>query len=103
MIKKLVYILIIGLLGLIPSKAIFIPPINVITPSGGCSGTVQVFLTSGTTWDVDTCFNSSNNTIETVGAGGSGGGCIDRTTNLNGGGGGGVRILKAHVLLFQVQ
>ncbi|MBI3572279.1 hypothetical protein HY091_01970, partial [Candidatus Kaiserbacteria bacterium] len=48
------------------------------------SGSTQTFLTSGTTWTVPSDWNSSNNTIECIGAGGNG-----ASGGSRGGGGGG--------------
>lgn len=46
----------------------------------------KIFLTSGTTWNVPADWDSSNNTIEIIGAGGSGG---KTASGANSGGGGG--------------
>ena len=46
------------------------------------STTVQIFLTSGTTWTVPTDWNNANNSIEVIGGGGGG-------TQSSGAGGGG--------------
>jgi hypothetical protein len=54
----------------------------------GGGGATIIYLTSGTTWDVPNDWNSSNNSIEVIGAGGNGGLATD-STNSGGGGGGG--------------
>ena len=48
---------------------------------------IQTILTSGTSWTVPSDWNSSNNTIECIGAGGTGG--SGNTTDPGSGGGGG--------------
>ncbi len=47
-----------------------------------------IYLTSGTTWNVPADWNSSNNTIRAIGAGGDGG-LSTASSNSGGGGGGG--------------
>jgi len=53
----------------------------------------QIFLTTGTTWNVPNDWVNSNNTIELIGGGGGGGGGFQQSTgnggNAGGGGGGG--------------
>ena len=46
---------------------------DAIQAASGGSGQTVIFLTSGTTWTVPSDWNSSNNTIETIGGGGGGG------------------------------
>jgi hypothetical protein len=58
-------------------------------PIAGCGGTSTVYLAPGTTtWFVDPCFNVSNNSVITVGAGAGGGGGITSTSGGTGGAGG---------------
>jgi hypothetical protein len=68
-----------------------VSPSASVSPSG--SAYVHVFVTSGTTWSVPSDFNSSDNTIECIGAGGVGGG------NGRDGSGGGAYAKKANLSL----
>jgi len=61
--------------------------------SGSGSGTVVIFLTSGTTWTVPSDWDSSNNKIEVIGGGGGGG-----SPYWFGGGGGGSTAFGAYLI-----
>jgi hypothetical protein len=58
-----------------------------IRPAAGPGGGGTIFLTSGTTWQVPSDWDSSNNTIEVIGGGG--GGVTPSDTRYTAGGGGG--------------
>jgi hypothetical protein len=47
----------------------------------------QIFIISGTSWTVPSDWNSSNNTIETIGGGGGGGAASNGKISSAGGGG----------------
>lgn len=49
---------------------------------------IQIVLTSGTTWNVPPAWDSTNNSIEAIGAGGDGGDAVASTLAGAGGGGG---------------
>ena len=56
------------------------------TDIGG--GVCRGYITSGTTWNVPSDWNSSDNSIEAIGAGGNGGIAVANTSSGGGGGGG---------------
>ena len=60
-------------------------------PSAASAATKVIFLTSGSSWTVPSDWNSSSNTIECIGAGGTGG--------INNGGAGGAYAKRSNVVL----
>lgn len=66
-----------------------------IRPAAGPGGGGTIFLTSGTTWQVPSDWDSSNNTIEVIGGGGGGDTPSDTVYSAGGGGGAYSKITNA--------
>lgn len=62
------------------------PPPSATLPYSGPTVTETIFLTSGTSWTVPSNWNSSNNSVEVIGAGG-GGSSVSSGAGYGGGGG----------------